>query len=154
MSPRYYLISGIIIVVITMTISWWKEAKSIKEVFVVFCRVVALLLILIFALVGLVELFVYLGIAQDGFITQRDEFIIQREENRWRLGWNFHQLWFWLCFFFGVSFFMGMLIHSSFMYEDKQNLKQDSKKAWILSMTAGVGITGWMFVYGYYSNFL
>ena len=56
--------------------------------------------------------------------------------------------------FFGISFFMGMLIHSSFMYEDKQNLKQDSKKAWILSMTAGVGITGWMFVYGYYSNFL
>ena len=56
--------------------------------------------------------------------------------------------------FFGVSFFMGMLIHSSLMYEDKQNLKQDSKKAWILSMTAGVGITGWMFIYGYYSNFL
>ena len=56
--------------------------------------------------------------------------------------------------FFGVSFFMGMLVHSSFMYEDKQNLKQDSKKAWILSMTAGVGITGWMFIYGYYSNFL
>ena len=56
--------------------------------------------------------------------------------------------------FFGVSFFMGMLIHSSFMYEDKQNLKQDSKKAWILSMTAGAGITGWMFIYGYYSNFL
>ena len=82
MSPRYYLISGIIVVVLTMIISWWKEAKSIKEVFVVFCRVVALLLILIFALVRLVELFVYLGIAQDGFITQRDEFIIQREENR------------------------------------------------------------------------
>ena len=56
--------------------------------------------------------------------------------------------------FLGISFFMGMLIHSSFMYEDKQNLKQDSKKAWILSMTAGVGITGWMFFYGYYSNFL
>ena len=73
MSPRYYLISGIIIVVLTMIISWWKETKSIKEVFVVFCRVVALLLILIFALVGLVELFVYLGIAQDGFIIKGDE---------------------------------------------------------------------------------
>ena len=82
MSPRYYLISGVVVVVLTMIISWWKETKSIKEVFVVFCRVVALLLILIFALVGLVELFVYLGIAQDGFITQRDELIIQREENR------------------------------------------------------------------------
>ena len=73
MSPRYYLISGIIVVVLTMIISWWKETKSIKEVFVVFCRVVALLLILIFALVGLVELFVYLGIAQDGFVIKGDE---------------------------------------------------------------------------------
>jgi len=30
--------------------------------------------------------------------------------------------------FLGISFFMGMLIHSSFMYEDKQSLKRDSKK--------------------------
>ena len=56
--------------------------------------------------------------------------------------------------FLGISFFMGMLIHSSFMHEDKQDLKQDSKKAWVLSMTAGVGIVGWMFLYGYYVNFL
>ena len=56
--------------------------------------------------------------------------------------------------FLGISFFIGMLIHSSFMYEDKQNLKRDSKKAWILSMTAGVGIVGWMFLYGYYANSL
>ena len=44
--------------------------------------------------------------------------------------------------FLGISFFMGMLIYSSFMHEDKQNLKRDSKKAWVLSMTAGVGIIG------------
>ena len=56
--------------------------------------------------------------------------------------------------FLGISFFMGMLIHSSFMHEDKQNLKRDSKKAWVLSMTAGVGIVGWMFFYGYYVNSL
>ena len=56
--------------------------------------------------------------------------------------------------FFGISFFMGMLIHSSFMQEDKNNLQRDSKKAWILSMTAGVGIAGWMFLYGYYVNSL
>ena len=55
--------------------------------------------------------------------------------------------------FLGISFFMGMLVHSSLIYEDKENLKRDSKKAWILSMTAGTGITGWMFVYGYYMNF-
>ena len=56
--------------------------------------------------------------------------------------------------FLGLSFFMGMLIHSSFMYEDKKNLKRDSKKAWVLSMTAGMGIVGWMFLYGYYVNSL
>ena len=56
--------------------------------------------------------------------------------------------------FLGISFFMGMLIHSSFMQEDKNNLQRDSKKAWILSMTAGVGIVGWMFLYGYYVNSL
>jgi hypothetical protein len=56
--------------------------------------------------------------------------------------------------FLGISFFMGMLIHSSFMYKDGQNLKGDSKKAWILSMSAGLGVTGWMFIYGYYINFL
>ena len=56
--------------------------------------------------------------------------------------------------FFGISFFMGMLIHLSFMYEDTRNLKGDSKKAWILSMSAGLGVTGWMFIYGYYINFL
>mgnify|MGYP007063399331 CR=1 FL=1 len=55
--------------------------------------------------------------------------------------------------FLGISFFMGMLIHSSFMYEDKKDLKRDSRKAWVLSMTVGVGITGWMFLYGYYANF-
>ena len=56
--------------------------------------------------------------------------------------------------FLGISFFMGMLIHSSFMHEDKNNIQQDSKKAWILSMTAGVGIVSWMFLYGYYVNSL
>ncbi len=56
--------------------------------------------------------------------------------------------------FLGISFFMGMLIHSSFIHEDKKNLQRDSKKAWILSMAAGVGIAGWMFLYGYYVNSL
>ena len=49
---------------------------------------------------------------------------------------------------------MGMLIHSSFMYKDKQNLKRDSKKAWVLSMTPGEGIVGWMFFYGNANSFI
>ena len=55
--------------------------------------------------------------------------------------------------FLGISYFMGMLVHSSLMYEDKRNLKKDSLKAWILCMAAGTGITLWMFYYGYYVNF-
>jgi hypothetical protein len=62
-----------------MTISWWEQKKTVKEIFMVFCRVVVLILVLLFALVGFSELFVYLGIAQDGFIIQRDELLIQRE---------------------------------------------------------------------------
>jgi len=79
MSAKYYLISGIVVVVLTMTISWWEQKKTVKEIFMVFCRVVVLILVLLFALVGFSELFVYLGIAQDGFIIQRDELLIQRE---------------------------------------------------------------------------
>ena len=79
MSPKYYLISGILVVVLTMAISWWEQKKKIKEIFIVFCRVVLLVLLLLFALVGFSELFVYLGIAQDGFVIKRDEFLIQRE---------------------------------------------------------------------------
>ncbi len=56
--------------------------------------------------------------------------------------------------FLGISYFMGMLIHSAIMYEDRENMKKDSKKGWVLCMLAGVGITGWMFYYGYYVNFL
>ena len=55
--------------------------------------------------------------------------------------------------FFVISFFMGMLVHSAWMYEDKGSVKKDSKLAWILCMVAGTGITGWMFYYGYYVNF-
>ena len=55
--------------------------------------------------------------------------------------------------FFVISFFMGILVHSAWMYEEKGSFKKDSKVAWILCMVAGTGITGWMFYYGYYVNF-
>jgi hypothetical protein len=53
-----------------------------------------------------------------------------------------------------ISFFMGMLIHSSFVYETKRNLDKNSGKAWALCMIAGLGITAWMFIYGYHANFV
>ena len=56
--------------------------------------------------------------------------------------------------FFVISYFMGMLVHSAWMYEDKGSVKKDSRTGWVLCMIAGTGITGWMFYYGYYVNFL
>ncbi len=73
MSPRYYLVSGIIVFILTIVLSWWKEAKSSKEVLVVFCQVVLLLMLLIGFVIGLSELLVYLGIAQSGFIVKQGE---------------------------------------------------------------------------------
>ena len=52
--------------------------------------------------------------------------------------------------FLGISFSMGILVHSAFMYDDKN---KDSSRSWILCMVAGTGITLWMFFYGYYVNF-
>ena len=56
--------------------------------------------------------------------------------------------------FFMISYCMGILVHSALMYEDKNKIGRDSRNGWILSMVAGTGITGWMFYYGYYMNFL
>jgi hypothetical protein len=73
MSPRYYLVSGIIVFILTIIISWWKEAKSAKEFLVVFCQVVLLLALLVGLVIGFSELIVYLGIAQSGFIVKQGE---------------------------------------------------------------------------------
>ena len=56
--------------------------------------------------------------------------------------------------FFMISYCLGIMLHSSLMYEDKNNMEKNSRNGWILSMVAGAGITGWMFYYGYYMNFL
>ena len=73
MSPRYYLVSGIIVFILTIIVSWWKETKSAKEVLFVFCQVLLLLILLIGAVISLVELSVYFGIAQSGFIVKQGE---------------------------------------------------------------------------------
>jgi len=52
-----------------------------------------------------------------------------------------------------ISYFMGMMIHSAWMYEDSPKMPRNSRKAWILCMAAGMGVTGWLFAYGYYANF-
>ena len=73
MSPRYYLVSAFIVAVLTLAISWWKQKKTAKEVFVVFGQVVILLAVLLGAVFSVAELLVYLGIAQTGFIIKGEE---------------------------------------------------------------------------------
>ena len=70
MSPRYYLVSAIIVAILTLAISWWKQKKTAKEVFIVFSRVVILWVFLLGAVFGVAELLVSLGIAQSGFIIK------------------------------------------------------------------------------------
>ncbi|MBT3185422.1 MAG: hypothetical protein HOG63_06715 [Nitrospina sp.] len=57
-------------------------------------------------------------------------------------------------FFLMISYCVGVMVHSALMYEDKNNIGKDSRRGWVLSMVVGTGITGWMFYYGYYMNFL
>ena len=73
MSPRYYLFSAIIVVALTIAVSWWKQKKTTKEIFVVFGQVVALWFFLLGAVFGLAELLDHLGIAQSGFIIKGEE---------------------------------------------------------------------------------
>jgi hypothetical protein len=55
--------------------------------------------------------------------------------------------------FLFISYFMGMMIHAAWMYEDHPKMDRNSRKAWFLCMAAGTGVTGWLFAYGYYVNF-
>ena len=73
MSPRYYLVSAFIVVALTLAISWWKQKKTAKEVFVVFGQVVILLVVLLGAVFSMAELLTYLGIAQSGFLIKGEE---------------------------------------------------------------------------------
>ena len=73
MFPRYYLISAILVVALTVVVSWWKQKRTAREGFVVFCRILALLVILFGAVIGVAKLLEILGIAQSGFIIQGGE---------------------------------------------------------------------------------
>ena len=68
MSPRYYLISAIVVAVLTLLISVWKEKRTGKEIFFVLCQVVGVLVVLLGLLAGFAKLLEVLGVAQSGFI--------------------------------------------------------------------------------------
>jgi len=73
MSPRYYLVSAIIVAVLTIFFSWWKQKKTAKEILIVFCQVVLLWIFLLAIVFGLAELLKYLGIANSGFIIEQEK---------------------------------------------------------------------------------
>lgn len=68
MSARYYWISFIVVLVLTVLISWVKETRTKKEFFLIMVAVAAGLVAAGFLLAGLGKLLAHLGIAESGFV--------------------------------------------------------------------------------------
>jgi len=67
MSPRYYLLTTILIAVLTLAISWWKQKQTKREIFWVMVKVVSVLAVIVGGIVGVAQLLAFFGIAQSGF---------------------------------------------------------------------------------------
>lgn len=68
MSLRYYWISFLVVLVLTVLISWVKQTRTRKEFFMIMLKVTLGLVGVGFGLVGLSKLLVALGISKAGFI--------------------------------------------------------------------------------------
>lgn len=68
MTYRYYLMSAVLVLVLTFAISAWRGQRSRKEIFITFCQVFGTLALLVAGIIGLAKLLETLGIAQSGFI--------------------------------------------------------------------------------------
>jgi hypothetical protein len=68
MSPRYYLFTTILIAVLTLTISWWKQKQTGREIFWIMVKIVSVLTIIIGGIVGVAQLLEFFGVAQSGFL--------------------------------------------------------------------------------------
>ena len=143
MSPRYYISTAIFIGGLTFAISYWKNKQTGKEIFMVFVKVLT-----------------------DGHncwwsFVSRLASCLFRSRPVWFFSVSIQlsdfsdsMILIMVLSFFVISYFMGMLVHSAWMYEDKGSVQKDSRFGWILCMIAGTCITGWMFYYGYYVNFV
>ena len=67
MSPRYYLFTAILVAVLTLVISWWKQKQTGREIFWVMVKVVSTLAIIVGGILGVAQLLAFLGVAQSGF---------------------------------------------------------------------------------------
>lgn len=68
MSPRYYLITTALAIVITLAIGAATQRKSSKQLSLIFCYVVGGLALIAGAAVGVAQLLAYFGIAESGYI--------------------------------------------------------------------------------------
>ena len=67
MSPRYYIFTAILIAVLTLTVSWWKQKQTGREIFWIMVKVVSTLAIIVGGIVGVAQLLAFFGVAQSGF---------------------------------------------------------------------------------------
>ncbi len=68
MSVRYYWISFIVVLGLTVIISWIRQTRSRKEFFLIMVSVTVGLVLIGFILAGLAKLLEHLGISESGFI--------------------------------------------------------------------------------------
>ncbi|QPJ66697.1 MAG: hypothetical protein G3M78_15320 [Candidatus Nitrohelix vancouverensis] len=68
MSPRYYIITGLLVLVGTVAVSYWKQVRGAKEIVKVFFGVLVFVLFLFSLIFGMASLLEHWGIAESGFI--------------------------------------------------------------------------------------
>lgn len=68
MSLRYYLITTVLAIAITLAIGAATQRKSAKQLLVIFLYVVGGLALIAVTAVGVAHLLAYLGIAESGYI--------------------------------------------------------------------------------------
>jgi len=68
MSPRYYIITALLVFGLTAGISWWTQKRTKREIAVVLGQVILSLAVIVGTVAGLAKLMEVLGIAQSGFV--------------------------------------------------------------------------------------
>lgn len=68
MSPRYYIITALLVFGLTAGISYWKKIRTKREISVVLGQVIFGLAVILGVVAGVAKLMVVLGIAQSGFV--------------------------------------------------------------------------------------
>ena len=67
MSPRYYIVTTVLIGVLTFVICLWKKKQTGTEIFGIFIKVVTATAVIVGGVIAIAWLLAYLGVAQSGF---------------------------------------------------------------------------------------